>query len=62
MIQKHRRQFVAKTYSKDMYQDKTYDANGRLEKVVFRCGYKDPITQKYKLSFSNPLLSFIIKG
>ena len=40
---------MAKTYSKDMYQDKTYDANGRLEKVVFRCGYKDPITQKYKI-------------
>lgn len=38
-----------KTYSKDMYQDKTYDANGRLEKVVFRCGYKEPITQKYKI-------------
>ena len=40
---------MAKTYSKDMYQDKTYDANGRLEKVVFRCGYKDPLKQKYKI-------------
>lgn len=53
---------MAKTYSKDMYQDKTYDANGRLEKVVFRCGYKDPLKQKYKIKTKTWNVPLELKG